>query len=539
MSEPIPTSIPITLLDGTVLEGKGPLVLVGANGVGKTRYGTGLVGRFGYDRVPALRSLSFENSIPYHKHEDAKRETENHINQAKSNPWMMSSELNWVLSELKAEDAQSAVEYRNKAISGAQPGLPEMTRLQKLTQLWKLTFPGREIDFSTYDPKVQWTLPGRTTEQYGANQMSDGERGALYLISRILRANPGVVIVDEPEVHFHALLARSFWDIVETQRPDCRFVYITHDIPFALSRGGARIGIVKGPEALELVAEDAPIPAELYEGVLGAASLSVVAKRVVFCEGKFDRSVDVHVYGAWFQSPDTVVVPVGSCTEVRQSVSVFAANPIIANANAIGIVERDYWPEDHLTKLQSEGLHVLPANEIEGLLALPSVAAAIAGHLGIQNSTALYADFETAVRNRYIGIELNKQILERAKREVDCKLVGLANAANPAADLAVTKSDFVAKINLTRAIPAVDDLFDGHQQHVSNALAGSASEFLKVLPGKACLALLCEKFGISRERYISLITQALSQPDTDGDPALETLRQNLIAALNPFLPSRI
>lgn len=67
-------SITIRLPSGELLEGNEPLVLIGPNGVGKTRFGTTLVGQFGYDRIPALRSLSFGESIPYQKHADAKRE---------------------------------------------------------------------------------------------------------------------------------------------------------------------------------------------------------------------------------------------------------------------------------------------------------------------------------------------------------------------------------------------------------------------------------------------------------------------------------
>lgn len=54
-----------------------------------------------------------------------------------------------------------------------------------------------------------------------------------------------------------------------------------------------------------------------------------------------------------------------------------------------------------------------------GLLTLPAVAAAVSSHLVIGNATALYADFEAAVRQRYTGFELNKQVLERARREID------------------------------------------------------------------------------------------------------------------------
>lgn len=537
--EPAPAvSYPIIFPDDSMLGGTAPLVLIGPNGAGKTRFGTNMVAKHGYDRVPALRSLNFDASIPFQKREDAKREADNQINQSKGVPWQMVSELNYVLAELKAEDSQSAIEFRDRIESGDATAKPEVTKLKKLGVLWKLIFPGRSLDLSTYDPKVKWDHPVRTSEPYNANQMSDGERSALYLITRILRANSGVVVVDEPEVHFHSLLARAFWDVVEAERPDCRFVYITHDLPFALSRGGARIGIVRSPTEVELVPENAPIPPELYESILGAASLSVVAKRIVFCEGQYDGSVDIHVYGAWFRSPDSVVVPVGNCSEVRQAVAVFKANPLIANAEAIGVVERDYWSDEYLADVAADGLHVLPANEIEGLICLPEVAAAIAQKLATPNFSAEYAAFEDAVRRYFTGKRLHKQILERAKRDIDVRLLGLANAAFPDTEEAATRQKLVDTVDLTRAVPDVGAVFDAHSVIVHHALTGPATEFLKVLPGKDCLNLLCRQLGITKQTYQNLITSALNQPDTNGAPELEALRASLVSALSAHLPSR-
>jgi AAA domain, putative AbiEii toxin, Type IV TA system len=444
----------------------------------------------------------------------------------------------FVLAELKAEDAQSAVEFRNKAEAGGVLGKPEITGLKKLERLWRLTFPGRKLDLSTYDPKVRWSHTSRTTEHYNANEMSDGERGALYLITRILRASPGVVIVDEPEVHFHALLARSFWDVAEAERPDCRFIYITHDLPFALSRSGARIGIVTSSTELELVPENSDIPPKIYESILGAASLSVIAKRIVFCEGKYGQSLDIHVYGTWFQSPDTVVVPVGGCGEVRQAVSVFATNPLIKNATPLGVVERDFWPDYYLADLAANGLHVLPAHEIEGLLCLREVAEPVAHQIAHADFPATFAAFEDNVRRKFAGVYEHKLILERAKREVDCKLVGLANAANPDGDLKATRDNFTRAVDVTRAIPDVGAIFDAHRKIVSEAIAGSASKFLKILPGKDCLGILCGQLGVTKERYLGLITTALNQPDVGGEPKFEYLRQALVAALTPHLPAR-
>lgn len=183
--------------------------------------------------------------------------------------------------------------------------------------------------------------------------MSDGERVAIYLIARVLRAPSGVIVVDEPEVHFHSLLARSFWNTLQAERLDCRFVFVTHDLAFALSRRGAEIGIVKNKDQVELVDPDAGIPLDIIEEILGAASLSLVAKRVVFTEGVSGASLDLVFYGAWFHEPDTTVVPVGGCRAVQEAVRVFQQRKVVSNADSLGIIERDYFPERYLKSLES------------------------------------------------------------------------------------------------------------------------------------------------------------------------------------------
>lgn len=531
-----PEDIAIQMLDGSQIPGRVPLVLIGPNGSGKTRYGSALAKTFNYDRVPALRSLAISPSIPFQKYDDAKRNADQEIQTYRDNVWREASEINSMLSELKAEDAQSAIDFRDAAYAGpvTQPG---DTRLRRLLRLWETIFPGRQLDLSTYDPRTKWAHPSRPADPYGAHQMSDGERGALYLIARVLRARPGVVVVDEPEVHFHSLLARTFWDMIESERPDCRFVYITHDLPFAMSRRGARIALVRSENTADVVPEDAPIPPDVFEEVLGAASLSVVAKRIVFCEGGREKSIDSHIYDAWFHSPETVVVPVGSGIEVQRAVTVFKGNPTIANAECVGIVERDYWPESYLNDRVGEGLHVLPAHEVEGLLCLPEVVEAVAQHLGMTKFDEEYAAFEQDVRKYVVDVRLNKLVLERAKREIEVRLIGLANHAVPDGESAVTRANLCAAVDIARKVPDVGAVFDSELALVQGALGQSAVEFLRILPGKDCLELLLRRLGIKKDVYIDLIVRALRQ--SGGEEAdLRSLGQKLETALSTRLPSR-
>lgn len=530
-------SIPVQLKHGEFVEGTDPITMVGANGAGKTRLGAWLVGQFGYDRVSAQRSLSLSN-ISMQTPEDAKAQKNQQVANWRTNVSDAASDLQALVTDLKAEDVQSATRYRQlgKETAG-KAGVPEETNLDVLVRLWGLVFPGREIDLTGYTPKARWTEGSRATEYYSTASMSDGERSAFYHIARILQANPGVVVVDEPEIHLHPMLARRFWDLVESQRPDCRFIYITHDLNFALSRRG-RVGIVRGPTEVELLDEGSGIPSDLFESILGAASLSVVAERIVFCEGTVEKSVDVAIYGTWFRAPATAVVPVGGCETERRTFATFGESRIIRNAKAEAIVERDFWPDSYLTELTSQGLHVLPTHEVEGLLALREVADPIADHLAIKNFDKRYLAFEAKMRSRFTGIVFNKVVLERAKREIDVKLLGLANKAIPKSDVAGTRANLIAAVDLTTAVPDVGQLYHDHEKLVSVALAGAAEDMLRVLPGKEALNLLVGELGITSERYIELVFETLGQPDVGGKENLELLRVALVAALARHLPAR-
>ena len=111
-----------------------------------------------------------------------------------------------------------------------------------------------------------------------------------------------------PETHLHSLLAVRVWNALEIARPDMRFVYVTHDLTFALSRRDARFVLASPTAGLRSIDLEPTLPADVTEALLGSASLSFYASRVVFCEGEL-TSLDYRLYGAWFRGPDTVVRP--------------------------------------------------------------------------------------------------------------------------------------------------------------------------------------------------------------------------------------
>src|SRR6185312_9766895 len=109
---------------------------------------------------------------------------------------------------------------------------------------------------------------------YPAKTMSDGERTCLYLAARVLTADPGILVIDEPELHMHRKLAIDYWNKLEDMRPDIRFVYVTHELHFGLSRRDPVFLVMRDEGAIERAKIDT-LPPTLVEALLGAATLSI------------------------------------------------------------------------------------------------------------------------------------------------------------------------------------------------------------------------------------------------------------------------
>jgi energy-coupling factor transporter ATP-binding protein EcfA2 len=526
-------AIEVILPDGRRLPGEESLVIIGPNGSGKTRLGAALQQtNTNIDRIPALRNLELSPDVPMAGTEQARQNVMNEANASRQQPWRLANELNWLMAQLLAEDAESAKQYRDEArkIPGGPP--PE-TKITRLVDFWNQHFPGRAINLSTYRPVVR-TAFGGALPPYPVQQMSDGERAALYVTARVLNATSGLILVDEPEVHFHSLLARRLWTELELLRPDCRFIYITHDLAFALSRRSARFIITRAGEAPEILDTRADLPSEVIEAVLGAASFSVAAKRLVFCEGDDTRSIDEPFYQAWFDLQDTAVLSVGSSEVVKRCVQVLKSGLPIKNAQPVGIVDRDYWDDATLKAFRDEGLHVLDVHELESLLCIKSAYLAVAAYLNVPNAEGTYEDALAKAKNAFQGAAREKQVLERAKRAAESKLLGLLNTVAPAASATAVKTSFVAALDHRNWGFDPSAVFDDAERTVAGALAGPPEQFLRILPGKTYLGHFAQSLGVSASRYLELIVSLLSAPESDT--ARAPTKGALAKAFAPYLP---
>jgi hypothetical protein len=238
--------------------------------------------------------------------------------------------------------------------------------------------------------------------------MSDGERAIFYLIGSILCAHENAwIIVDEPEINLHKSIIIPLWDKLENIRSDCKFIYLTHDFEFALSRNRSKKIWLKEyiDENLfdyELLEDHNPLPADLYLKVLGSA------KSVVFIEGNFD-SIDYKIYSVLF--PNITLQPCGNCGQVINNTKAFRKKFDLHHIYSYGIIDRDRRNEKHIKSLK-DAVSVLSVAESENILLTEIVLKLILKNKGLPSNN--FSKIKDIIIERFKD-EVEQQCFDQTK----------------------------------------------------------------------------------------------------------------------------
>lgn len=531
---PTPQS-PVRTRGGDEIVEPGPIVIIGPNGAGKTRLSRTLATPNGkpIEVVNALRNVRISPQLQAMALQQAKDNFVSQRDQARNQPYELSSDFDFLLTSLLAEASNSSLEYLRQKRLASDVDLPPLTTLERIQKIWSSFFPGRQVRFHDYSPLVTNSVATEDPPvEYSAWQMSDGEKAALYLAGRALNAERGaVLLVDEPETHFHTLLAVEFWDTIEAERPDLRLIYVTHNMHFATSRKDAHFLLASPADGLRPLDVKGGLPDDLAALILGTASLSFYAQRIVFCEGD-EKSYDRNLYAAWFNDSRTVFRPVGSSEMVMRCVSALRQSSLVSNLVVQGIIDRDFHSDAFLGSLP-EDVHAIGLHEVESLLAAPPVVSAVANFMGSPVTTDEYAQLAVTT---YTDSDRHRVILERWKRRVESLVVGVVASVKPQGE---SLDDIAARL------PAVFDreqwefspvdLLTTERTRLERVVRGEsedADEALRLMPGKALVAIAARACGMTSQAYVSFVIRSIADDSIERAP----LRSAVRAGLSRYIP---
>ena len=323
-----------------------------------------------------------------------------------------------LVKALYSEESDISIGFRRN-YSQASPMEKPKTRLDTIQEIWERLITHRKLHVKTGNIVVEKKSSSQASEpeddacKYNASNLSDGERVVFYLIGSVLCAIPNaLIIIDEPELHLHKSISNKLWNEIEKTRPDCTFVYITHDIDFALSRTNAVKIWTRGYDGkdwdYEVLAEETPIPETLYLEILGSRA------PVLFIEGDLN-SIDYKLLPHIF--PDLTIKPLGSCEKVFNTTTSFNGKKEFHQVSAYGLIDRDRMTEENITHIATPNIWIANVAEIENFLLLEGVVKSVASAINRDANTI----FEQVKNNviAFFAREIEKQALEHTMAQLD------------------------------------------------------------------------------------------------------------------------
>ncbi|MBR0508667.1 MAG: DUF4435 domain-containing protein [Clostridia bacterium] len=403
------------------------VIIIGANGSGKSRLGIWLehLIKENAHRIGAQRDLRFNDEVAPKKYSEIKNTVFNSKKKVSifynkySETTKLFSDYDDVLSTLAAKDQKEKEDFFNECKKaeengGEMPTVPNLT-VDTLLQIWRRIFSHPYLVFEDSKFYAGYDIDGEY-KHYSAKMMSDGEREALYLIAAVLCAPEGkTLIIDEPELHLHRSVVNQLWEALEQARPDCLFVYFTHDTFFAASHSHSdKIWIQNydGKHWTKKLIENNDLPDELLLNILGGR------KPVLFVEGDSD-SYDFQLYSELY--PSYYVIPCGSCTQVIQQTKAFQKNKTLHEYDVYGLIDRDYRSDYEIEQHKKDHIFTLQVAEVENLFIVEELIRFMAVHIG-KNADAVFSEIKKyVIADRYAN-QIHKQILQSVVAEIKYKL---------------------------------------------------------------------------------------------------------------------
>jgi ABC-type cobalamin/Fe3+-siderophores transport system ATPase subunit len=519
------------------------LIIIGANGSGKSKLGAWMEQQDmkTVHRIGAQRSLNFGEYIQLKSYEQAENLLlygKNEIDLKKmmrwynpNNSWKSEMTTKFIndyenvlaaLIAMKNKQNDAFIkDCKERESRREQHTKTPETVVDTLKTIWKNVFPERDIDFD--DAKVTATFYNDSNQEisYKGMEMSDGERVGLYLMAQclIIPSNK-TIIIDEPEIHLHRSIMNHLWTEIEKSRPDCFFIYITHDTQFAANHRQAKKIWVKSFDGskwdLEEI-QDSLIPEQLLLDIMGNR------KKVLFVEGTAG-SYDTKLYAEIYK--DYYVVPCGGCSSVISHTKSMKATPQLHDLKCYGIIDRDYRRDHEIESLKKYGIYALQVAEVENLFLVEELLVIVNKIRDPQNNDRIERIKKIIIEDRYKN-QINQQICEAVKAEIKYILSTIEITG---------KTDHEAKVTLKNAVDSIsyDNMRTVIEEKFNNAI-GSYKNVLAVFNCKSLTTQMTDIFGLKKlenddkNAYCDFIIGQLH-----GDKA-----QKIIDAIIPYLPNEI
>lgn len=516
-----------------------PVVILGANGAGKTRFTVKLEELNDYSfedyynkkyvnknlkihRLSAQKSLSINDKIALRDYNTAYNmrtfgygSPANKLSSRfQSKPAVtLLNDYNDVLSLLFAKKSLE-IEKERDEIRRLQESNQEIPKLQltvvdRVKKIWEELLPQRKLDLSGNNVHTIYN-----EVKYHGQYMSDGERVILYMICQTLLLEPETLfIIDEPELHIHKAILNKLWTRLEQERQDCVFMYVTHDLNFAVSRNNPKVIWMKsydGNDTWEYkILEDIEydkLPEELLYEIIGTR------QKILFVEGTHE-SLDYKIYSEIYGS-EYHIIPCESCVNVIKYVESKKSYQMLSDIKVYGIIDRDYRNDTELSSFESKGIYHLKVAEIENLFVVPELLKLYKEEFGLDDEKLNNA------KNKIIEIykeNINGQIKNALIYDLKYKLSSIDITQNGGDINSISK-----QISEDFALEKINALQKNKKDIFKEDL--DINEILKIFNFKNIINVVENSFG-DKKTYIDRIFNKMRSSEEFKNKVIEIIKK--------------
>jgi len=509
------------------------IVVIGANGSGKTRFGSNIENRYNQitHRISAQKSLSMPKEVSPKSKIRAEQEflygyfddnhKGNHLIYKVGQRWgsnpntYLLNDYEKLMVLLHTEEYEESILFK-ATYSPGQTSIKPITKLDRVKYIWEYVLTHRNLSIKA--GSIETYSSENSDEIYNASEMSDGERVIFYLIGEVISApTNSIVIIDEPEMHIHKSITKKLWDKIEIERPDCTFIYLTHDIDFATSRQNATKIWAKSFNGskwdYEILEENNKFPEQVYLEILGSR------KPILFIEGD-DSSVDYKLLQHVFD--DFTIKPLGGCQKVFDSTKSFNELSEFHRIESFGIIDRDRRTDEEVSNIKNPNIWVAGVAEIENFLLIEDIIKQVATSMMKEPNSI----FENVKHNviHFFATQIETQALEHTMHRIERVLKNVINnSKNKEIAEFETSLDNSWQSIKTREI--FDSLVIQFRQLVDTA---NYDEILKVFNNKGLISnsgvvTLCD-LSNKNDAYLNYVIGVLKQDNENSTKIKDAIK---------------
>ena len=508
------------------------IIVIGANGSGKTRFGTDIETRYNdlTHRIAAQKSLSMPKNVRPTSKESAEKDFLYGYEQGGvgnkigsrwgSNPYtFLLNDYEKLMVLLHTEEYEESIKFK-KSYQPRQNDEKPVTKLDVVQRIWEEVLPHRKLLIKA--GTIETYPKGSPESNYNASEMSDGERVIFYLIGEVVSVpRNSIIVIDEPEMHIHKSITKKLWDEIEYERPDCTFVYLTHDIDFATSRQDSVKIWVKSFNGThwdyELLDDNVDLPEQLYLEVLGSR------KSILFIEGDDSKSIDYKILQLIF--PEYTTKPLGSCHKVFETTKSFNEQNSFHNIESFGLIDRDRRTDEEIAHIRNSNIWIAGVAEIENFLLIEEVVRTVAICM-MKNPDEVFGSVKSNVI-RFFSSQIENQALEHTISRIERIFKNATNnsAVKQIDELEKTLNNFWDAQNFRNIYYKIVHSF------TKLVTSEDYQEILKVFNNKGLLytsgvAGLCD-LNIKNNAYLNYIIGILKQKNEYSEVIKEAIKNNI------------